>query len=93
MLVHVYLSVYLTFSASTPAVSDLDERTTTDVGATGGESSTIPSSEWSRKRREMYDAFTPEEQALFDELQQEIDFLKNLLAKRDKRGAEKVRQA
>ena len=70
-------------------MSDVDEQTTY-LGRSAGDSSTIPTSEWSRKRREMYEAFTPDEQALFDELQQEIDFLKQLLTKRDKRGAEKV---
>jgi hypothetical protein len=45
----------------------------------------------SNKRRELYSTFSPEEQELFDELQQEIDMLRKLLAKRDKKAAEKVR--
>ena len=66
------------------------EHLTTSDERDAAESSTVPSSAWSRKRREMYESFTPDEQALFDELQQEINFLKQLLARRDKQAAEKV---
>ncbi len=44
-------------------------------------STTVPSSQWSEKRREIYDTMNPEEQELFDELQQEIEELRRLLGR------------
>lgn len=51
----------------------------------------LPSSEWSRRRHQLYDAMTPEEQDLFDELQREIEELRKLLCKKhDKKALDKV---
>ena len=79
---------------STKASTTTSLGTTATSSSTGSteteETSTIPSSQWSKKRRELYHTFTPDEQALFDELQQEIDLLRKLLSKKDRKGAEKV---
>ncbi len=56
------------------------------------EMSSIPSSQWSSRKHELYDTLNSEEQDLFDELQDEIEELKNLLHVRDKKeAAHKVR--
>ena len=55
------------------------------------EMSSIPSSQWSERKHELYDTLNPEEQDLFDELQDEINELRKLLGARDKeRAAKKV---
>ena len=88
--------IFIVFIIASPSASSSEQLTSDDRGdghdlaTTATTSGSVPSSAWSAKRREMYDSFTPDEQALFDELQQEIDFLKQLLAKRDKKAAEKV---
>ena len=51
--------------------------------------SSIPSSQWSERKHELYDTLNPEEQDLFDELQDEIDELRKLLSARDKKQAAK----
>ncbi len=51
--------------------------------------SSIPSSQWSERKHELYDTLNSEEQELFDELQDEIEELKRLLAARDKTQAAK----
>ncbi len=57
-----------------------------------GEMSSIPSSQWSERKHELYDSMNPEEQDLFDELQDEIEELRKLLGSKDKKqAAKKVR--
>ena len=51
--------------------------------------SSIPSSQWSERKHELYDTLNPEEQDLFDELQDEIEELRKLLGARDKKQAAK----
>ena len=51
--------------------------------------SSIPSSQWSERKHELYDTLNPEEQDLFDELQDEIEELRKLLGTRDKKQAAK----
>ena len=51
--------------------------------------SSIPSSQWSERKHELYDTLNPEEQDLFDELQDEIEELRKLLGARDKKQAVK----
>ena len=51
--------------------------------------SSIPSSQWSERKHELYDTLNPEEQDLFDELQDEIEELRKLLGARDKEQAAK----
>ena len=51
--------------------------------------SSIPSSQWSERKHELYDTLNPEEQDLFDELQDEIEELRKLLGSRDKKQAAK----
>lgn len=54
------------------------------VTSSSEETSTVHSSQWSKKRRDLYESMTQEEQELFDELQSEIEELRNLLSRRDK---------
>ena len=51
--------------------------------------SSIPSSQWSERKHELYDTLNSEEQDLFDELQDEIEELRKLLGARDKKQAAK----
>ena len=51
--------------------------------------SSIPSSQWSERKHELYDTLNPEEQDLFDELQDEIEELRKLLGSKDKKQAAK----
>ena len=53
-------------------------------------SSTVPSSQWSQRRQDMYNSMTEDEQALFDELQREIADLRDLLAMNDPKVASKM---
>lgn len=48
------------------------------------------SSQWSLKRRKLYDAMTEEERGLFDELQDEIGELRRLLTANDGLAESKV---
>ncbi len=52
-------------------------------------STSIPSSQWSERKHELYDSMNPEEQDLFDELQDEIEELRKLLGSKDKKQAAK----
>ena len=51
--------------------------------------SSIPSSQWLERKHELYDTLNPEEQDLFDELQDEIEELRKLLGSKDKKQAAK----
>ena len=76
------------------ATTPRETATTTTYSTSASDSedtSSIPSSQWSQRRRDLYDSMTPEEQDLFDELQKEIEELRKMLGARDKNAAKKVR--
>ena len=52
--------------------------------------SSLASSQWSQRKRDMYGAMTTDEQQLFDELQDEIEELRKLLSLRDQSVVDKV---
>lgn len=65
--------------------------TSGETGSSSSTDSTIPSSQWPQKKKELYESMTQDEQDLFDELQEEIEELRRLLLNRDhKEAAEKV---
>ena len=74
-----------TGSATSVSTSTSDATSSTD------DTSTVLSSMWSEKRRQMYHMMTPDEQELFDELQREIEELRKLLGGKNKKVSDQVR--
>ncbi|CAD5123290.1 DgyrCDS11648 [Dimorphilus gyrociliatus] len=68
---------------SKPALS---RRVNTAVSIQAESRSTYNTSEWSQVKNELYEAMNPDEQELFDELQEEIDELRELLVLLAKRN-------
>ena len=60
------------------------------IATSSSDTSTIPSSQWSQRKKDMYENMSVGEQELFDELQDEIEELRKLLAMRHKEATKKV---
>ena len=77
-------------STSTDSATSVSTSTSGTTSSTD-DTSTVLSSMWSEKRRQMYHMMTPDEQELFDELQREIEELRKLLGGKNKKVSDQVR--